>query len=222
MCTLCCLCLDAAVVCCTFGPMSTSRTTRPDKKSRTRSKPAPSEAGSSPSTSTTLTARFTTEERELVERAAELRKWSAGQLVRDAAVRRAADIINSSQRNRTRLERLAAHFRTRLLNPALESEYADMSAQAQRLRAEIEFAEKSGDGDYDPSYDEYANANALTTRVTPLHQDDLDQLLTALRTCPTEFAVILAEQLSLKEEAASSDVYEPIVVPPAPSGGEDQ
>lgn len=201
--------------------MSTLRSKRPTPKSQGRTAAESPDPNSGSSGTTTLTARFSTEERELVERAAELRKWSAAQLLRDAAVRRATDIINSSQRNRTRLERLAATFRTRLLNPTLESEYADMSAEAQILRAQIELAEKSGD-DYDPSYDEYANANSLKTRVTPLHQDYLDQLLTALRTCPTEFAVILAEQLSLKEVAADSDVYEPIVLPPATPGGDDQ
>lgn len=64
-----------------------------------------------------VSARMSAQQKELVERASEILGWSPAKLVREAAVRRAVDVINASDRAEIQLRALAARLVSQIVNP---------------------------------------------------------------------------------------------------------
>ena len=78
-------------------------------------------------TTTTFSTRLSSEEKELIERAAEIREWTPSKLMRLASVERAANIVNLHEsRLRNTLQRLADDVATQLWEPHLVGEGGGM------------------------------------------------------------------------------------------------
>ena len=72
---------------------------------------------------TTFSTRLTAGEKELIERAAKIRKWTPSKLMRMASVERAANIVNIHEsRLRRELEDLAVDIARQLWAPHLQGE----------------------------------------------------------------------------------------------------
>lgn len=194
--------------------MDTPRDTLPPsvkiRRSRTRRDRGFAASSGSSETSqvtTTLTARFGNKEREIIDKAAALKKWSPAQLLREAAVRYAADIVNAEGWNGLQLQRISALLRERLVNPELISEFRDTSEEAEVVRAEFRAALRRGDVDPEERIPE----DDTVSRVAPLNRELLNQLLEALTNCPTQFASLLKAQLASTETLSDFDKFRAVV-----------
>lgn len=64
-----------------------------------------------------MSTRLTTEQKELIDRAAQTLGWSASKLIRDSAIRRAIDIVNASEEAELQLRALAQTFVEQVVRP---------------------------------------------------------------------------------------------------------
>lgn len=142
--------------------------------------------------------RFEPTHQELVEQACRILKWTPAKFIRDAAVRRAAEIVNADGPARNRLAALAgrvlAHLTgkgglraERTVGPAQITEVNEHVADEWEVVAVPDIFEYSGDDDY----------ATLTPR--PIESQLSRELKLVLRDCPGEFGKLLLEQWELSE-----------------------
>ncbi len=149
------------------------------------------------------TVRFTQQQKELLERAAESRKWPAAQLIRDAAVQRAIDIINADGASRNALEKLSRQLAKHIVDPEYWLRAVDPDTWLNLTFHARSFpCPKKGTDD------------GLLVGVETLSDSELEQTEAALRTCATEFAARLREHLqSIRIQTSDQTSYSPVVDP---------
>lgn len=177
---------------------------------------------STPETST-LSTRFNARQREAVERAASIANCTPAKLIRESAVTRAAEILNTRGSAGTSLRALAAKALQPMINPVVEVEFFGghpdhgetrkySIAEWDRIRScdeglEIrEFMGRRGYEDY---------------RVRPVRPEmhEIREIKTALGSCPSEFATYMLEQWEAVESGGQR--YTPQVSAAELLSGED-
>ena len=167
----------------------------------TRNGLAASSQGMAAPSTLTYSTRFDARQRELIDQAAKLKQWSPAKLIREAAISRAADIVNASGNSSPTLQHLARLVAKQLVKPTLV--FTDPIDAVGVEVDEVDLAKLMDD------WSAYAtNADfVLANRPSP---DDLSQIQTALRTCGESFIQMILEAWQALE--TGSDVYKPKVI----------
>lgn len=135
----------------------------------------PRKAQPSPETASYST-RFDPVQRDLVEKAAEIKQWSPASLIREAAVTRAAGIVNSSGASADPLRNLARIVAQQVLVPDPDP-----------FDSEWEQSQK------DPTWE---------PRIGRPHDADLEQVRTALETSGLSFVEMILEAWSSRRASS--------------------
>tara|TARA_B100001123_G_scaffold65537_2_gene72694 strand:+ start:2906 stop:3412 length:507 start_codon:yes stop_codon:yes gene_type:complete len=118
-----------------------------------------------PEATTTLSTRLTAEQKDLIEQAARLQSWTSSNLMRKAAVERAAQIVNTGRPSRFEFGVLAERLASQLCDP-------DLWVEREEEREIIQW------GIYD---------DGKEVKVTSLAPFELNQLRDALHLGGVEF-----------------------------------
>lgn len=158
-----------------------------------------------------VSTRFTDRERSLIERAAEQRNWTVAKLIREATLRRAADIINTSEGRELALSGLAAQVAKQLLEPdafVIFEEYPDAPNSPTR---ELFIGQEWLVGRLQAD-NSYSNPVELLGYQAGQPSDrDLEQIKSAFESCSTEFARLVLEHW--KKLKLGESGYRPAVNP---------
>jgi len=162
-----------------------------------------------------VSTRFSSKERGLIERAAELRKWSPAKLIHEATIRRATDIINASEGRELALGSLAKQVVDQLVSPT-----ADIKAKNHDFCPEA-----FDDGDHpwlaNEEWTTFQGEECFLGRMdggeielsgyrgTPLEENIREQIKIAMETCPTEFVKIILNQW--QNQILGDEGYRPVI-----------
>jgi hypothetical protein len=164
---------------------------------------------------TTYSTRFDSRQRELIESAAKQLNWSPARLIRDAAVRRAADIANASGSADVKLRELAGLLLNQLLNPKVE--IVSLSDGPVGFEEETQIVSKCDADDRmrnrDPLPPDEREGYGQVVRVMPIrpHDSELGQIRRALATAGTHFSDLLLQLWDSRQAAVAE--YVPRVLP---------
>ncbi len=167
----------------------------------TRNDVAASNQSTAASSTSTYSTRFDARQRELIEQAAEIKKWSPAKLIRESAISRAADIVNASGDSASWLRHLARLVAKQLVKPTLV--FTDPVDAGVVEVEEIDLDKLMSDRCAYATNADFVLAN----RPSP---DDQDQIQTALQTCGESFIQMILEAWQALE--TGGDVYKPKVI----------
>jgi len=166
--------------------------------------------------SSTLSTRFEPKQRELIEAAARLMGWSPAKLLRDAAVQRAADIVNSAGSMEHRLYSLAGQLLKQLFNP--EVEYSVLDEELKRLdRRTVAF---NSDGIRDREQPDDVTTDVYDIHPLRPHNGDLRQMRAAFESSGTRLVEMLLQRWDLMN--GQDNEYKPKVSVKELLGGESK
>jgi uncharacterized protein (DUF1778 family) len=177
-----------------------TRTAAPAKPDRKRSKAA--EPTSTAPETTTISTRLTTQHRELIEKAAGIANVSPAKFIRQAAVDRAADVINADGDSVAALRRLAQLVVEQLQNPVLV-EYWDSGApddmDSTVEHVEFHWQDLQGKEGFDSRRAEHMalehhGHRYMYSMPKPLSDVDREQLHMAMRTAGSAVVQLILEQ----------------------------
>ena len=168
---------------------------------KSRNNVAASNQSTTASSTSTYSTRFDARQRELIEQAAELKQWSPAKLIREAAISRAADIVNASGSSSPTLRHLA-----RLVAKQLDSPTVVYTTWSGEIGVEVPRIDLDAPVD-DPRLADFNAKFAVANRPSP---DDQDQIQTALQTCGESFIQMILEAWQALE--TGGNVYKPKVV----------
>lgn len=156
-----------------------------------------------PSTASYST-RLDPSQRECVEAAAKLKKWSPAKLIREAAVSRAAHILNaSSGTNRARLRDLARVVVRQLFDPTYKLSFFSPPERDQPFKEEqYSYLNPT-------TRDDFLGGDVCGAAVQRPSDPDLAQIKEALRTCASEFIELALEEWHSYETSQPMAAYEP-------------
>jgi uncharacterized protein (DUF1778 family) len=178
--------------------MAKKKTRKPANQGGTRAKSEGSESASTASYST----RFDQRQRDLIEAAAKEKQWSPAQLIREAAVSRAADILNASGTQSFALRKLAKIVSEQLLAPGFERRNASGKWETVKYSPPSEDQHPDFEGDALP------------------YEDDLPQIRQALKTCGMTFGRLILEAMDGVDSSGLR--YSPAVDPSELLGGHSE
>ncbi|NOX60183.1 MAG: hypothetical protein GXP29_15170 [Planctomycetes bacterium] len=150
--------------------------------------------------SSSYSTRFEPQQRELVEEAAGSLNISPAKLIREAAVRRAADVLNADSGSRGRLRVLARAVVCQIMNPSVKYQRS-LKGSIPEMRA-TETVEKSYLQpqmiDEEPPDDWYSSSDVNESTIQAVRPDDksIGEIESAFASCPTEFSAMILEALS--------------------------
>ena len=165
-------------------------------------------------TTASVSTRFSSKERDIIERAANLRNWSPAKLIHEATIRRAADIINASEGQELALALLAREVVRQIVNPDLEIEWKNHDFCPEESDPDFHW----GDG---RQWTIYQGEDCFKGRVdggdieifgfkgNALKVETREQIKAALDTCPTEFADMILNHL--QNEFLGDEGYRPVI-----------
>jgi len=180
-------------------------------------------AVSLPETST-YSSRFDAKQRDLIELAAAKSNWSPAKFIREAALRRAVDVLNADGRAEARLRDLARSLVQHLFNPTVdldivvEHEFSTEEWGTRKLTVSRHASEQPSQPDLPPCEDTYGELRRATPNRP--HDSELKQMKLAMETSGTRFIELLLQQwdgwgkedleyeprISLAEVTGGSDV----------------
>ncbi len=145
-----------------------------------------------------LSTRFESQQRELIEEAAGSLNISPAKLIREAAVRRAVDVLNASSGSRGRLRVLAREVVRQIMNPSVKykrpkGEFREMGAAETVVKSFMQPQIL----DQEPP-DDWPISNVDEATIEAVRPDDkcIEEIESAFASCPTEFSAMILEALS--------------------------
>lgn len=147
----------------------------------------------------TYSTRFTPEQRATIDQACGILNWSPAKFIRDASIRRAADVINASGPAQHRLGQLAYLVVKQLL------------AKRGMLLTQNSQESMGVDQQIVHDYKSIEDHEGCWDKVVPvqLPPEDLADILIWLEEAPTEFVRLIIDHFLLDDEGA--DLIEPTV-----------
>lgn len=136
----------------------------------------------------TFSTRLTEEQRDRVVDAAEIRSWSPSNLIRVAALEKAAHILNTSRQTRFDFRRLASKLAKQLMNPEVHFNADDQVSE-------------------DMAYDSFVNAGGDVEKLTLA---DVSELRIACRLGGAELLNMIIAACETLMEPDRKDLPEPI------------
>lgn len=167
----------------------------------TRNGLAASSQGAAASSTLTYSTRFDDRQRELIDQAAKLKQWSPAKLIREAAISRAADIVNASGSSSPTLRHLARLVAKQLVKPTciVINEPDGTTSEVPEIDLDLL---RDHPGEY--------WSQAMIVRANRPSQEDQDQIQAALLTCGESFIQMILEAWQALD--TGGDVYKPKVV----------
>jgi hypothetical protein len=145
-----------------------------------------------------LSTRFTSKQKAAIEQAAAIVNCTPAKLVREASLRRAADVINASGNARNPLRELAKRTLHYVVNPRVEIRWI---SEIEGQPDEIEFMtvrhwESLDVDELQADYQHHQSRGYTGPRVIHQRPDaaEVRQIQTAIRSCPSEFVALMLEQ----------------------------
>lgn len=172
------------------------------------------------SQTTSYSTRFDTQQREIIEQAADVLGCSAAKLIRDSAVTRSVDVMNAQGGARDSLRRLASRLIRQVFNPEVELDREighspvddprkDMGVES--VRIDRNTARSWGNQDeFMPEHLQKSN-RVRAVRVLRPDDNELRQMKDAFETTGTEFIKLLLEHWG--EARAGAQEYQPAIKP---------
>jgi len=145
---------------------------------------------------TTYSTRFTPEQREKIDEACAKLNWTPARFIRDASVRRAAEILNSSGSAQHQLAALAQRFVHQLVG---KKRLCLTTLNFEREREDQEFLEE-----YAVNGEGYEQPDMLT--AIKFSENEAKQIQAALQATPSEFARLILEYWNISQRG--EEVFE--------------
>ena len=187
----------------------------------------PLEQPEGPASGTSYSTRLEPRQRELIDKAAAIAGCSAAKFIRDAAVTRAAHVVNADGSASAPLRHLAAVVGRQLVDPSLAEIWrinhpeADNETRIEYSFSELGTSNGRRERHYQSEYLSHEGYSLGRTEPVALSKNDLNQLRTALETSGMEFVRMLLEALATR--AHHSLDYRPVVnVSELLSGGDEK
>ena len=148
--------------------------------------------------STTISTRLDVDQRELIERAAELKNWSPAKLMRVAALEKAAAIVNLSEPKSFDFRELAREVAIQLTRPGYrlfdECLDSDITNDVQEVVSQT-------------NYDHSVTTSIITDRLT---RRDIDRLARALRLGGADFFELVLDCCERFDPGSRNTLEDPI------------
>jgi len=144
---------------------------------------------------TNYSTRFDESQRDLIEQAARIKQWSTAQLIREAAIRGAADVINAAPPSQEALHKVAKEVAEHFFNPKGTGILVHEPEVAMEFEIEDRDFIFSVEKPRDFMSHELDYIDHLTLSSKQLKQQTIDQLVDALQSTSTEFAQILLYEI---------------------------
>lgn len=163
-------------------------------------KPVNTEPESEAKNTITFSVRFTEEQRDLLQRAAERRGWTPTQLIRTSALERAVYVLNTATASRVDYRRLAVEAAA-LVAGRRTAYTPDENGQS----SEATVVDDLGDG-----FDHGEFLNPVKILPPVMDANSLKDFETAARTGGTEFLAMLVEACQSASATKRFDLAEPL------------